>query len=319
MRVAVVGTGNMGSNHLRVYSQLQGPELVGLVDPDRNRAEALAKQYGCQVFDRVEDLIGKVDAVTIASPSVTHGEIGTLLLANGIHCLVEKPLAVSEEQCQALIGAAEKSGAVLMVGHIERFNPAVDQLGQFLAGGHKVFALDARRMSAVSSRITDVDVVMDLMIHDLDVANGLISDDIVSVQAQGIDVQGFGHDFVTALVRYASGTVASFTASRITQNKIRQLHITADIGFIEADYLRQEMMIYRQSRASDLPTGSAGGYVMDLAMDRVYVRHSEPLVREISHFVEVVKKGGQPKTDGASALRSLRLAWAIQDALKAGA
>lgn len=213
----------------------------------------------------------------------------------------------------------KKSGAVLMVGHIERFNPAVEQLGQFLAGSHKIYALDARRMSAVSSRITDVDVVMDLMIHDLDVANGLITDDVVSVQAQGIDVQGFGHDFVTALVRYAGGMVASFTASRITQNKIRQLHITADIGFVEADYLRQEMMIYRQSRASDLPSGSAGGYVMDLAMDRVYVRHSEPLVREISHFVEVVKNGGKPKTDGASALRSLRLAWAIQDALKAGA
>ncbi|MBC7952306.1 MAG: Gfo/Idh/MocA family oxidoreductase [Rhodospirillaceae bacterium] len=316
MRVAVVGAGNMGANHLRVYSQLQGPQLVGLVEPNGERAEMLARQFDCQVFDRVEDLIGKVDAVTIASPSVTHGEVGSLLLENGIHCLVEKPLAVTEPECLKLIAAAEKGRAVLMVGHIERFNPAVEQLGDFLAGGHKVWALDARRMSAVSSRITDVDVVMDLMIHDLDVANGLISDDVVHVQAQGIDVQGFGHDFVTALVRYAGGTVASFTASRITQNKIRQLHVTADIGFVEADYLRQEMMIYRQSRATDLPQGP-GGYVMDLAMDRVYIRHSEPLVREISHFVDAVKKGTKPKTDGAGALRSLRLAWAIQDALKA--
>lgn len=317
MRVAVVGAGNMGSNHLRVYSQLQGPRLVGLVEPDRARAEALARQYGCEVFERVEDLVGKVDAVTIATPSITHGDIGTLLLANGIHCLVEKPLAVTEVECERLISAAQKSGAVLMVGHIERYNPAVEQLGEFLAGGHLVHALDARRMSAVSSRIIDVDVVMDLMIHDIDVAMGLLDDEVVSVQAQGVQTEGYGHDLVTALVRFGRGTLATFTASRITQTKVRQLEITADIGFIQADYLRQEMSIFRQSRAADLASGP-GGYKLDLAVDRVFIRHSEPLVREISHFVEAVTKGVRPRTDGPSALRSLRLAWRVQQALANG-
>lgn len=314
MRVAVVGTGNMGQNHLRVYKQLRDVELVGIVEPDPGRAAEMSKRFDCRSFSQLPELLGEVDAVSIASPSSTHADVARFLLTNDVHCLVEKPLALNEGDCCDLIDLAADRGLVLMVGHVERFNPVVEQLDDFLRGGQAIYALDARRMSATSARIHDVDVVMDLMIHDLDIALEILQGKPESIQAQGIRVDGSGWDYVTALVRFSSGTVASFTASRVTQNKVRELQITSDIGYVQADYLRQELHIFRQSSVAATP-GRPGGYTLDLSMDQVFVRHSEPLTREISHYVETVKSAGRPRSDGPSALRALKLAWAIRDQL----
>ncbi len=311
VRVAVVGVGNMGRNHARVYATMKGVDLVAVVDPDQDRAREVATAYGCSPVSSIESL-GDVDAVTIAAPSVLHADIGTSLLERGIHCLVEKPLATSREDGELLIAAAEAGDTHLLVGHIERFNPAVRQLREILLG-EDVLVVNARRMSAVSSRIADIDVVSDLMIHDLDIVRCLLGEADVEVTARGVAGPN-GADHVTALLTYGTGAVASLTASRITQNRIRGLEVTTRDRFFTIDYPSQELLIYRQGRIGgiDGPAGADGRYVLDVGTERVFVARREPLVEELRHFVAVARGDESPEVDGRSALAALELVWRIQ-------
>ncbi len=316
VRVAVVGAGTMGENHLRVYSTMKGADLVAVVEPDDARRKDAADRYGCKALNHVEDLVGKVDAVSLAAPSVHHGELGVFLLENGVHCLIEKPLATSETECQRLIDAAARSGTILLVGHIERFNPAVQQLSAMLGDGkHAIHAIDARRLSS-TQRITDIDVVEDLMIHDLDIVLSLMGTRETSVTARGVHVDGAsGQDYVTALLGFPGGALASLTASRITQNKVRELHVTSDLGYITLDYGTQELLIYRGGNTAKMRTPQAepGSYILDLVIERALVNKREPLAAELRHFLDAVTKGVTPLVDGPQALEALRLAWRIQD------
>lgn len=316
LRVAVVGAGRMGSNHLRIFAGLKGVELVAVVDPDTNRTADAASRYGCRVLPTVDDLIGLVDAVSIASPSVLHAEIGERLLSSGIHCLIEKPLAVTREECSRLISAADKAGVVLLVGHVERFNPAVRQLSAIIAEGHAVHAIDVHRMSYASSRITDVDVVADLMVHDLDIILSLTGyQPLADLAAHGVRTGGGrGEDYVTALLSFANGAVVSLTSSRITQNKVRKLAVTSDLGYITLDYIAQEILIHHQrSEATKTPQGS---YVFDLQIEKVLVRTAEPLVQELQHFIDCIRLGTPPLVSGEQGLAALELVWAIQNKIK---
>lgn len=316
LRVAVIGAGKMGSNHLRIYSMLKGVELVAVVDPDEKKATEAGQRFGCQAFTSIDAIVGLVDAVTVAAPSSLHAEIGEYILSKGIHCLMEKPLAVTREECQRLIAAAEKHNVVFMVGHVERFNPAVRQLAAILQDGHAVHAIDARRMSFASSRITDVDVVSDLMVHDLDIILYLTGfKPLTALNAHGVRTGGgSGGDYVTALLSFSDGAVASITGSRITQNKVRTLQITSDLGFITLDYIAQEILIHRQRTE---PTQTAqGSYVFDLQIEKVLVRTAEPLMQEIQHFVDCVRTGAQPLVTGEHGLAALEIVWQIQQAIK---
>lgn len=317
LRVGVVGAGEMGRNHLRAYSSLRGVELVAVADTDTALARSVAESYGCQFFSAPHELVGVVDAATIAVPSVAHAEVGSLLLREGIHCLIEKPLAPTEDGCDALLSAAEDGGAVLMAGHIERFNPAVQQMMHMISSGERtVYAMDARRMSSVSSRITDVDVVMDLMIHDIDIVTASIGEPVVDVTARGISVAGRGCDYATTLLQFKGGALATLTASRITQNKVRELHISTDDGLIVVDYSTRELLLYRQGqRGGRKDVGLEGGYVLDLAMERILLPGGEPLVLELQHFVECVVTGNEPVVSGRVALDALRIGWQIHDQL----
>lgn len=316
LRVAVVGVGAMGANHARVYASLKGADLVAVVDADLERAQAVADLYGCAAFADPKALIGLVDAASVAVDSRAHTEVGCTLLQAGIACLVEKPLAASEAEALALIDAAA-GGAPLLVGHIERFNPAVSQLREIVRDGHRLLAVEARRMSAVSGRITDVDVVTDLMVHDLDIVLDLVGDEVVDVTARGVMRGGApGDDFVTALLTFASGTLATLTASRITQNQIRQLQVTTDQRFFTADYSNQELLIYRQGRIGgidDGPAEDASRYVLDVGTERVFVRRIEPLVAELGHFLAVASGEAEPLVTGQQALTALRLVWEIRE------
>lgn len=313
VRVGVVGAGKMGSHHLRIYAGLKGVELVGLVDDDRERAQQAAVRHGCPVFASAQEMAGEIDAASIAVPSTLHADIAGPLLEQGVHCLVEKPLATTEADCEALIRAADSGGGVLLVGHVERFNPVVRQLGDILHG-NVVHAIDVRRMSALSARITDVDVVADLMIHDIDVVLSLLGTDVTDVFAQGVSsAGGAGHDYVTATLMFAQGSMATLTASRITHNKIRELNVTADIGFITASYLNQELLIHSQARTTgSTGDGGATNYVLDLAIERVLIRPEEPLDVEIRHFIEAVQEGTPPRVSGQDALNAMRFVWQIQ-------
>ena len=312
LRVAVIGGGKMGCNHLRVYGAIKGIELVGVVDPDEKVAKSAAQRFGCLAFTRVEEIIGKVDAVTVATPSVTHAQVGELVLSNGIHCLMEKPLAATREECQRLIELAKKNNLTLMVGHVERFNPAVRELANILKDCKTVHAIDARRMSYASARITDVDVVADLMVHDLDIVSYLAGfAPVKSIHAHGAMAGGAtGADHVCANLQFANGTIANVTASRVTQSRVRQLQVTADIGFLTMDFIAQEIYIHRQ------PSTAGTSYTPDLQIEKVRVTTGESLVQEVSHFVECVKTQQTPLVTGEHGLAALEMVWAIQNAVK---
>lgn len=315
VRVAVVGCGYMGRNHLRVYDNLKDTQLVGFLEIDDEAAETVLAQHDCRRFRTLGELAGEVDAVSICSPSVTHEEIGLHFLERGIHCLIEKPLATSEAACRALIDAAEDSGAVLLVGHIERFNPAVQQVLALLDKGAQVHAIDARRLSSVSKRIDDVDVVADLMVHDLDIVCALIKDRVASVRAAGVCTPGLsGRDHVTGLLCFEGGATATVTASRITQYTVRELSVVTDRGVIAVNYMDQSVDIYQHDtlRQSDDLAVRFGNYAIDIAMERIQVRRAEPLLIELAHFIDCIRNGTSPQVTGRQAMQALKLVWQIQ-------
>ncbi|MBS4771408.1 MAG: Gfo/Idh/MocA family oxidoreductase [Proteobacteria bacterium] len=186
IKVAVIGAGMMGKNHLKTYKGLNGVELVGVYDIFPEACKAAAETFGIKAFSSLEEVAENVDAVSVVTTSVTHAEVGEFFLNRGIHCLMEKPLATTEAECQRLISAAKNNNVTLLVGHIEQFNPAVEQMHKILSDTSKICSLTAQRMSAASGRITDVDVSMDLMIHDVEVIQSLVKSPVVNVQASAV-------------------------------------------------------------------------------------------------------------------------------------
>lgn len=321
LRVALLGAGAMGANHARVLTAAKGAELAGVYDPDIARAKAVASAFECSVLSSLDEVIHAADAAHVVVPSSVHAEVAVPLLEAGLHCLIEKPFVTTEADGVAVLEAAASSGARVLVGHIERFNPAVRQLREILAAEHDVLAIDARRMSAVSSRITDVDVVTDLMVHDLDIAVDLVRRPVVDLVARAVQIPGSaGDDYVSVILTFEGGAIASLTASRITHNRVRELQVTTDSRFFTVDYPSQELLIYRQGRVSALGTDQdASRYRLDVGTERVFVPQVEPLVAEISHFIQVARGEIESEVSGASGLEVMRLVWAVHRALGDGA
>lgn len=314
LAVAVVGVGKMGQNHARCLSSMKGVDLVGVVDGDESQRAEVAAASACAGYTSIDDLPA-VDAAVVAVPTALHASVGCALMDRGIHCLVEKPLAGHPGDVRLLMDAAERASVVLQAGHVERFNPAIRQLAEIL-NGEEVLAVNARRMSAASGRVTDIDVVMDLMVHDFDVILALMGDGSPDVDARGVDGP-HGHDHVTALLSFDERRMASVTASRITQNQIRQLEVITDERFYTVDYPNQELVIYRRGRIE----GHGGNeaevrYSLDVDIRQVFVRRREPLVEELEHFVGAVRGEHPCEVDGRAALRALELVWAVQDRLR---
>ncbi len=313
IRIAAIGVGGMGANHARVLASMKGVELVAVVDADATRAAAVAEFYGCMSCTSVDEL-PTIDAATVAVPSSLHAEVGVPLLQSGVHCLIEKPLATTEADCLTLMAAAESGNAQLLVGHIERFNPAVQQLAE-IVNNDEIVAVAARRMSAVSGRISDVDVVLDLMVHDLDIVLGLTGKSVTDVVARGIDGP-HGADHAIALLTLENGAQGTLTASRITQNQIRHLEVTTSDHFYVINYPSQELFIYRQGRIE--ASGDVDQkYRLDVNTEKVLVRRIEPLAEELKHFVDVCRGDATPKITGAAALEALQSVWTIQSLLAA--
>lgn len=311
LSVAVVGVGEMGWNHARCLASMKGVDLVAVVDSDAARCREVATMFECHPFTSLRHL-PQVDAAIVAVPSASHSEVGCALMERGVHCLVEKPLALDPAEAQLLLDTAASANVVLQVGHIERFNPAVRQLKDLLAG-ESVLVANTRRMSAVSARVTDIDVVMDLMVHDLDIVLYLMGDQVDNLEARAV-VGSNGPDHVTALLSFKDGRLASLTASRITQNQIRQLEVTTRDRFFTVDYPNQELLVFRQGRIEGVDGNDAsdGQYVLDVDTRRVFVRRVEPLVAELQHFMGVVRGDLTSEVDGEQALLALNLVWAIQ-------
>ena len=311
---AVVGIGEMGQNHARCLAAMKGVDLVAVVDPDDGRRNAAAATFGCEAHALIKEL-PEIDAAVIAAPTALHPDLGCALLERGVHCLVEKPLAHDRREAQLLVDAADSANVTLQVGHIERFNPAVRQLKEMLEG-ELVLVANARRMGVSSGRVTDIDVVMDLMVHDLDVVLFLMGGGVGDVVARGIDGPN-GYDHVTALVSFAGNRLASLTASRITQDQIRQLEITTSDRYFTVDYPNQELLIFRQGRIDGLGGNDAEvRYSLDVDTRRVFVRRSEALVAELEHFVGVIRGNHECEVDGRQALSALELVWGVQRSLQ---
>lgn len=320
IKVAVIGAGMMGKNHMKTYKSLNGVDLVGVYDIFPEAAQKAAETFGIKAFSSMEEVAKHVDAVSVVTTSVTHADVGEFFLNKGIHCMMEKPLACTEAECQRLINAAAKNNVVLLVGHIERFNPAVEQMGKLLSDTSKIRSLTAQRMSAASGRITDVDVSMDLMIHDVEVIQSLVKSPVVNIQAASVKTKEspMGKDYITALLEFENGATANITASRITQARVRTLTVTTDTNYIDMDFINQSINVHSQGRMPYVNPESIPewmNYGLKGSVEQLFIPTNQPLSAELNHFLSCVRGEATPRITGQNALDALRVIWKIQEKL----
>jgi len=299
VKTAVIGVGNVGKHHARVYADLPDVELVGVVDIQSARAAEVAQTYKAVPFTDYRELFNKVEAVSLAVPTTEHARIGIDVLEHGIDVLVEKPIASTIEQAQALIDAATRHKRVLQVGHVERFNPVVAAARE---AATKPQFFEIHRLAAFSPRSLDIDVVLDLMIHDIDIVLSLKPEAVREIRAVGIPVLSKKADIANARVEFEDGCVANFTASRVSVEKTRKLRFFQPHDYISIDYASQT------------------GIMVSLRMGRVTERklepsQEEPLKLQIASFVKCVQSRGTPVVGGEDGLRALELAIRINDAI----
>lgn len=307
IRIGVIGVGNMGQHHVRVLSSMKDVELVGVADINVERGLETASKHKVRFFEDYCDLLPHVDAVCVAVPTRLHYAVGINCLLAGIHVLIEKPIAASISEAESLVNAAAETGCILQVGHIERFSPAFQELSKVLKT-EEVLALEAHRMSPYSSRANDVSVVLDLMIHDIDLLLELAGAPVEKLTASGNRTLDSGYlDYVTATLGFANGIVATVTASKITHCKIRRIVAHCKNSFTEADFLRNEILVHRHT--NDYRQAL---YKQDGVIERVCTSNTDKLGAELEHFVNCVRGGNQPSVGGEQALKALRLASLIE-------
>ena len=296
LRVAVVGVGHLGKHHARILSSMPGVQLVAVVDTHLGRASDIASEYGTRASMDVRELAGKVDAVTIAVPTQLHLEIALPFLEAGIPVLVEKPMARSLAEADQMIAAAAKSGAILAVGQTERFNPAVAVAREHLTNPRFI---EVHRLGAFPERSLDIDVVFDVMIHDLDVILSVVKSDVASIDAVGVPVLTSKFDIANVRIRFANGCIANLTASRISRERVRKIRFFQPDAYISIDYAAQKVEKFTINRLLGIPKIDGGD---------VPVTYEEPLVRELTDFVDAVRLKRSPLVDGAQGRRALALA-----------
>ena len=301
VRVGVVGTGSMGMNHVRVYSELPGCELTAIYDANPAAAEAAAKKFRVPVARSLEEFADRVDAATICTPTVTHHAIGVALLDRGKHLLVEKPIADNPAHARELAARAQEQGCVLQVGHIERFNPALQALEAKLKNPR---FLEVTRLSPYPNRSMDIGVVLDVMIHDIEIILHLVRSPIVSMDPVGVAVISRGEDIANVRFRFENGCVANVTASRISMDKLRKIRVFQEDAYLSLDYMKQDGVMYR------LVDGK-------IAREPVEVVKGEPLRNQLESFVACARDGLQPKVSGQAAAAALDIALEITRQIEA--
>jgi len=305
VRIGVIGVGALGRHHARILGDTGGATLAAVVDVDGARAADIAAQHGAAAsFVDAAALIGMVDAVTIASPTEAHHALAARLLDAGIHVLVEKPMTTTLEQADDLIARAAARDVVLAVGHTERFNPAVDAARPFLT---RPRFIEVHRLGTFPDRSLDIDVVFDLMIHDLDVLLSVVDEDVVGVEAVGVPVLTDRVDIANARLKFAGGCIANLTASRISRDRVRKIRFIEPASYVSVDYASRELEVWRLRKGEGTRPAIEGGPVP--------VPDAEPLRRELEDFVAAVQQRRAPRVDGRQGRRALALAQRINDAM----
>lgn len=321
MRAAVVGVGHLGQHHARIYAQMAGVDLVGVADLDETAGKTIAARYGAPWCADYRELPEDVQLVSVASPTKTHHEVASHFLSRGISVLVEKPLTQTLEEGEDLVRIAKQSGAILQVGHVERFNPAcaaIDRLGV------EPRFVECDRISPFSFRSSDIGVVLDLMIHDLDLILHFVRSEVERVEAIGISVLGLQEDIANARLVFANGCVANVTASRVSMKVERKIRLFAPECYASLDFGARQGAVYRRKGGPSEISGAIAGLdpksIADpraflfgdfISAEQIAMDDHEPLLKEIEAFVASVRTGDRPVVSGEDALRALDLAGRI--------
>jgi predicted dehydrogenase len=301
----VIGVGHLGQHHARLLASIEGVDLVGVCDTNRSRADDIAAKFGGQSFGDVRDLVSRVDAVTIAAPTVSHVELALPFLESGIATLVEKPIASSVEEAERLIDTAQRGRALLATGHTERFNPAVAAALPLI---EEPRFIEIHRLGTFPERSLDIDVIFDLMIHDLDLLLTVVKSEVVSVEAVGVNVLTPKADIANARLRFASGCIANLTASRISRERVRKARFFQKDAYVSIDFAAQELEVYRLvQHASTRPIIHGG---------KMDVSREEPLRRELEDFVDAVRTGRSPGVTGRDGRDALALATLVAEKME---
>lgn len=312
-RAGVVGVGHMGRYHVAAYSEIYNVDLVAVSDTNVDLAKQAVEPFDIPVFEDYHDLFGKVDLVTIAVPTSLHYKVAKEFLEAGVNVLVEKPIAPTLEEAQELFKVADANNVVLHVGHVERFNGAVQEMKKILKDP---ILIEARRMGPFTPRIKDAGVVMDIMIHDIDIVQNLVGSAVLDIQSLGRKVVSDMEDVVSVQLLFETGTVANMLASRISENKIRTLAVSQKGMYVYLDYSDQEISIHRQASSSYRITHEELRYRQESIIERIYVHKANPLKLEIQHFHDCALKHNEPIVSAESDLRSLTIALKVIEQLR---
>lgn len=303
IRAAVIGAGAFGRNHARIISGLDDVDLAAIVDINEDAAQRLAREYNSRFFSKVEDILGQVDAAIVATPTVTHENVATELLNAGIDVLVEKPIADSSSAGERLAHLAGQRGRILQAGHLERFNPAVTSLEKALT---IPLFFEIHRLSVFTPRSLDIDVVLDLMIHDLDIVLNLTREQPSEIHAAGISVLSKRVDIANVRLSFPSGCIANLTASRVSTEQVRKLRLFQPAEYISVDYHRQDAVRLAIRAGAPDPT-----LPPQIAFEALPVERAEPLHLELRSFFDAVRNRSKPRVDGFEAANALHVAEAI--------
>jgi predicted dehydrogenase len=310
LRVGVVGVGHLGQHHARNYAQSENAELIYVCDSDGHQGRKIAKAWGAKATKKYTDLIGKVDAVSIATPTVTHFQIAEAFLENGIHCLVEKPITTSVQDAARLSALAARNGLVLQVGHIEHFNVGVQRFKEFLT---TPLFIECHRLGPFDPRVKDIGVVMDLMIHDIDIILRIVNSPIDRIEATGVPILTDKEDIANARIRFQSGCIANVTCSRVTPKPMRKLRVFQDNAYISLDYQKQTMEIHERFKKRIVRPGELPCFIQT---KKIRVQRKEPLKLELEHFLECIRAGRTPQTTGEQATAALDVVIRITEMIR---
>jgi len=295
VKVGIIGVGYLGTQHARILSYLEEAELKGVADIDFKKAMQIGNRHGVHYYENYEDMLDEIDAGIVATPTSEHFSISMRLLKEGKSVLVEKPITESVEQGENLVSFANKNSSILQVGHLERFNPAVEAIENLIS---EPKFIEVQRLGSFSARSLDIDVVLDLMIHDLDIILSLIKDEVKVIKSSGIHVLSDKIDIANARLEFGSGCVATLTASRVHQGKVRKLRIFEPTSYYSIDYIDQEVKAFPlNGRQTDIKT--------------LKIKKEEPLKKELQNFFRCIRDHKMRKVSGEEGLRALKLAYSV--------